>query len=89
MPDREVFADNSVKEVFQAGYVFSRPELRIDRGKGLSANTRCVLFPNLWLLDGQGDTFWRPRVTFDLVYLFSQFGPGGGVCRVLIRVLIR
>lgn len=63
--DNEVFANDEVKEVLKKRYVFSRLEYESGEGQKFIKERNVRGFPNLWVLDGNGNKVKRLHVTFD------------------------
>jgi thiol:disulfide interchange protein len=76
--DREVFSKESVKAVIDSDFVFSRLEYESDEGQRFLEERNAVGFPTLWLLDGEGKTVKRLRVTYDPNAFAAQLRASAG-----------
>lgn len=70
--DREVFSDEGVKAAIADDFVFSRLEYESDEGQKFLSEREAGGFPTLWLLDGEGKTIKRLRVTYDPVEFVAE-----------------
>lgn len=70
--DNEVFADSRVKEAIRDGLVFSRVDYDTDEGKKFLEERGAYGVPHLYLLDGDGRTKTKLKVTFDPVEFLEQ-----------------
>lgn len=70
--DNDVFANQAVKEKINERFVFSRLEYESDEGQKFLAAHEAEGFPNLWVLDGDGETIKKLRVTFDPAEFSAQ-----------------
>ncbi|NNE99458.1 MAG: thioredoxin family protein [Pyrinomonadaceae bacterium] len=62
--DNEVFAKDEVKKVIDKKYIFTRLEYESAEGEAFLKKHNVKSFPTLWLLDENGTTIKRLKVTF-------------------------
>jgi thiol:disulfide interchange protein len=62
--DNTVFADAKVKQTINDKLIFSRLEYESPAGEAFLAQHNAVGFPNLWLLNGDGQVIKKLQVTF-------------------------
>lgn len=70
--DNDVFAKAEVKRKINECCVFSRLEYESAEGTTFLEQHDATGFPNLWVLDGDGKTIKRLRVTFDPAEFSAQ-----------------
>ncbi len=70
--DNEVFANRAVKEVLNENYVFVRLEYETAEGQRFIKERDVTGFPNLWILNSDGQNIRRLRVTFDPADFIAQ-----------------
>ncbi|NNE67765.1 MAG: thioredoxin family protein [Pyrinomonadaceae bacterium] len=63
--DNEVFSNEEVKKVLNERFVFSRLEYEEEEGQKFIRERNVEGFPNLWVLDSDGNNIKRLRVMFD------------------------
>lgn len=70
--DKDIFADQAVKQKINERFVFSRLEYESAEGTAFLKQHDAEGFPNLWILDGDGKTVKKLRVTFDPAEFSAQ-----------------
>lgn len=70
--DNEVFADPQVRQKINEKYIFSRLEYESAEGTEFLEKHQAVGFPNLWLLDGNGNVVKKLQVTFEPSEFLNQ-----------------
>ncbi|MEP6904369.1 MAG: thioredoxin family protein [Actinomycetota bacterium] len=70
--DNNVFADAKVKQTINEKFVFSRLEYESAEGTAFLEKHNAAGFPNLWLLDGNGNVVKHLPVTFNPSEFLSQ-----------------
>lgn len=69
--DNEIFANPQVKEKINEEYVFSRLEYESPEGTEFLEKNNAEGFPNLWLLDGDGNVVKKTGRYFRAFGIFS------------------
>jgi thioredoxin-related protein len=77
--DTEVFSDERVKAEIAKDFVFSRLEYESDEGQRFLEEREVSGFPTLWLLDGEGKTVKRLRVTYDPNEFAAELRASAGI----------
>lgn len=70
--DNDVFADSRVRQTINEKFLFSRLEYESSEGTAFLEKHKATGFPNLWLLDGNGNVVKRLQVTFNPNEFLSQ-----------------
>jgi thiol:disulfide interchange protein len=70
--DKNVFADSRVKQVIDEKYVFARLEYESPEGTSFLKEHGAKGFPNLWLLDENGDVIKHLTITYDPAEFLEQ-----------------
>ena len=70
--DNEVFANQEVRKIINEKYAFSRLEYESAEGTEFLEKHDAAGFPNLWVLDKNGNVVKRLRVTFDPPEFIAQ-----------------
>ena len=70
--DSDVFSDAKVKQTINERFMFSRLEYESPEGTAFLEKHHATGFPNLWLLDGNGNVVKRLQVTFDPTDFLNQ-----------------
>ena len=70
--DNDVFANPQVREKINEKYVFSRLEYESPEGTEFLAKHDASGFPNLWILDGNGNVVKKLKVTFEPTEFTAQ-----------------
>jgi thiol:disulfide interchange protein len=63
--DNEIFANPQVQQKINEKYIFSRLEYESAEGTEFLEKHQATGFPNLWLLDGNGNVVKKLQVTFE------------------------
>ena len=75
--DREIFANDLVREELERGFVFSRLEYETEEGQEFLQKRNVDTFPTLWVLEPDGTTVARLQVTFDPSQFIDQLSRSG------------
>lgn len=70
--DNDVFANIQVRQKINERFVFSRLEYESPEGTAFLKQHDAIGFPNLWVLDGNGNVIKKLRVTFDPTEFLAQ-----------------
>ncbi len=70
--DNDVFSDARVKQTITEKFLFSRLEYESPEGTAFLEKHNAAGFPNLWLLDGNGNVVKRLQLTFNPTEFLSQ-----------------
>lgn len=70
--DTQVFADEAVRKIINEKYLFSRLEYESPEARGFLEKTSAVGFPNLWLLDKDGNVVKHLDITYDPKEFINQ-----------------
>lgn len=70
--DNDVFANEEVRKIINEKYIFARLEYESPEGTEFLEKHRATGFPNLWLLDADGNVVKRLPVTFDPAEFIGQ-----------------
>jgi len=62
--DKEIFANESVKQALSEQFIFARVEYESDEGKAFMDKYQVQGFPTLLILDGKGDKLSQLPLTF-------------------------
>lgn len=73
--DNEVFSDESVKQVIEKNYVFSRIEYESKEGEAFMKKYQVKGFPTLLVLDSQGNKLAQLPLTFSPAEFVSLINP--------------
>lgn len=63
--DNEIFANTQVREKINEKFIFSRLEYESPEGAEFLEKHEAVGFPNLWVLDSEGNVVKKLQVTFE------------------------